>query len=235
MATAGLLARWWSWRVPLFAVAALAPVVLAGLRGLPEPGKVAGPQAIGRILHGHRGLLALFVFALFEGAAMLGFFTFFAPALAAHGASSALAGVVVGVYGVATAAGSWLIGRLPARLVPRLPLITGASAMVAGYLTAAASQTVPAIVAASVLLGLAFALFHSTFQTWVTQLVPPARGLVTSVFVSCVFTGAGLGSAWGSGLAGRHAFGTLFAAAAVLAGSVGVIGTFARLRYRSGP
>jgi predicted MFS family arabinose efflux permease len=234
MAAAGLLARWWSWRLPLFVVAGLAPAVLIGLRRLPEPEMVAGPSAIRRLLRCHPALLALFVFALFEGAAMLGFFTFFAPALEAHGASSTAAGVVVGVYGLATAAGSWLIGRLPARLVPRLPLIAGGAAMVAGYLVAATAQTAVTILAASVLLGLAFSLFHSAFQTWATQLVPPARGLVTSVFASCVFTGAAAGSAWAGGLAARHAFGTLFATAAILAAAVSVVGIIARLRYRPG-
>jgi predicted MFS family arabinose efflux permease len=166
---------------------------------------------------------------------MLGFFTFFAPALEAHGTSSAAAGAVVGVYGLATAAGSWLIGWLPARLVPRLPLIAGGAAMVAGYLMAATAQTAVTILAASVLLGLAFSLFHSAFQTWATQLVPPARGLVTSVFAACVFTGAAAGSARAGGLAARHAFATLFATAAILAAAVSVAGIIARLRYRPEP
>src|SRR5262249_61634635 len=93
-------------------------------------------------------MASLLVFALFEGAAILGFFTFFAPALQAHGASSAVAGLVVGVYGGATAAGSWLLGRLPQRLIPRLPLIVGGAAMVAGDLTAAMAPTTRAVAAA---------------------------------------------------------------------------------------
>ena len=234
MAAAGLLARWGSWRLPLLVVAGVAPVILMRMRGLPEPEKATGSPAIWQVLRRNPALLVLFAFALFEGAAMLGFFTFFAPALQARGASTAVTGVVMGSYGVATTAGSWLIGRFPDRLVPRLPLIAGATAMVAGYLAAAVSQATVTILAASVLLGLAFALFHSAFQTWVTQLVPQARGLVTSLFVSCVFTGAAVGSAWAGGLAARHAFGTIFLAAAVLAAAVGVTGSIARLRYQPG-
>lgn len=232
MATAGLLARWWSWRLPLLVVAGVAPLILMRMRGLPESGQAAGSPAIRRLLRRNPVLLILFAFGLFEGAALLGFFTFFAPALQARGASASVAGAVMGGYGVATAAGSWLLGRFPDRLVPRLPLIAGGTAMVAGYLIAAVSQATATILAASVLLGLAFSLFHSAFQAWVTELVPAARGLVTSLFVSCVFTGAAVGTAWAGGLAARHAFGAIFAAAAVLAAAVSATGIIARLRYQ---
>jgi len=232
MATAGLLARWWSWRLPLLVVAGVAPLILIRMRGLPESGQAAGSPPIRQLLRRNPVLLVLFAFGLFEGAALLGFFTFFAPALQARGASASVAGAVMGGYGVATAAGSWLLGRLPDRLVPRLPLIAGGTAMVAGYLIAAVSQATVTILAASVLLGLAFSLFHSAFQAWVTQLVPVARGLVTSLFVSCVFTGAAVGTAWAGGLAARHAFGAIFLAAAVLAAVVSATGIIARLSYQ---
>jgi predicted MFS family arabinose efflux permease len=229
MAAAGLLGRWASWRVLLLAIAALAPVIAAGMRGLPEPPKASAPPTIRQVLRGSPALAAVLVFALLEGAAMLGFFPLFAPALQAHGASSAAAGLVVGVYGGATAGGSWLLGRLHPRLIPRLPLITGGAAMVAGYLTAAIAQTTWTVLAASALLGVSFALFHSTFQTWATQLLPAARGVVTSLFVSAVFTGAAAGTAWASGLESRHAFAALFTVAAALAGVVAVTGTVVRL------
>lgn len=61
-------------------------------------------------------------------------------------------------------------------------------------------------------------------STWATQLLPAARGVVTSLFASSVFTGAA------AGLESHHAFGTLFTIAAVLAGVVAVAGTAARLR-----
>lgn len=108
--------------------------------------------------------------------------------------------------------------------------ITGGAAMVAAYLVVAVTVATWTVLVAGALLGISFALFHSTFQTWATQLVPAARGAVTSLFVSAVFTGAAVASAWASGLETRHAFGTLFAVAAALAGAVGVAGTIARLR-----
>lgn len=231
MATAGLLARWWSWRLPLLVVACAAPLILVRMRGLPEPGKAAGSPSIRQVLRNNPLLPGLFAFGLFEGAALLGSFTFFGPSLQARGASGSVAGAVMGGYGVATAAGSWLLGRLPDRLVPRLPMIAGGTAMVAGYLIAAICQATVTILAASVLLGLAFSLFHSAFQAWVTQLVPAARGLVTSLFVSCVFSGAAIGTAWGSGLAARNDFGAIFLATAALAAAVSVTGIFARLRH----
>jgi hypothetical protein len=57
-------------------------------------------------------------------------------------------------------------------------------------------------------------------------------GLAFSLFVSCVFTGAAVGTAWAGGLAARHAFGAIFVAAAVLAAAVSATGIIARLRYQ---
>jgi predicted MFS family arabinose efflux permease len=232
MVLAGMLGRWTSWRMALLAIALLAAAAAAGLRRLPEPPKAAGQPTIRHVIRQSPALLGLLVFALFEGAAVLGFFTFFAPALQAHGGSSAVAGLVTSVYGAATAGGSWLLGRLPQRLIPRLPLITGGAAMAGGYLIVAIAQTTWTVLAASALLGVSFALFHSTFQTWATQLVPAARGLATSLFVSAVFTGAAAASALASGLQPRYTFGSLFAIAAALASAVGITGTIVRLRSR---
>jgi predicted MFS family arabinose efflux permease len=234
---AGMLARWASWRIPLLAFTVLAPVALLISRGLPEqarPAPTAGRRAEksgGRHLPGgRRALIALLVFALFEGAAMLGFFTFFASVLEARGSSSAVAGLVTGAYGLATVAGSWLVARLPGRLVPLVPLTAGGTALVSGYLTAAITQSGPAMLVASALLGLAFALFHSTFQTWATQLHSAVRGTVTALFVSCVFTGAAVVSVLAGGLAARHAYTSLFGIAAGLSAIVVVAGSAARLR-----
>jgi hypothetical protein len=47
-----------------------------------------------------------------------------------------------------------------------------------------------------------------------------------------VFTGAAVGTAWAGGLAARHAFGTIFLAATVLAAAVSATGIIARLRYQ---
>jgi predicted MFS family arabinose efflux permease len=182
------------------------------------------------VLRGGQALAALLTFALFEGAALLGFFAFLAPTLEARGASTAVAGVVVGVYGAAAIAGSVLLGRLPSHLIPAVPLVTGGAAMVAGYGLVAIAQNPATVLAASAMLGLTFALFHSTFQTWATQIVPLARGMVTALFVSCVFLGAAAGSAWASGLQARHAFSTLYSIAAALAAVVSTAGIAARLR-----
>jgi predicted MFS family arabinose efflux permease len=133
----------------------------------------------------------------------------------------------------AVIAGSRLLGMLPARLVPLVPMITGGVTMIAGYAVLAAAQTTATVLLASALLGLTFSLFHSAFQTWATQLLPTARGTVTSLFVSCVFVGAAASSAWAGRLASRHAFSQLFAAASVLAGVVAATGIATRLRSRS--
>ncbi|MFD1662077.1 MFS transporter [Streptomyces caeni] len=233
MAASGLLAQWVGWRAPLLLVAVPAAVLSIQLRDLAEPPRSAERTSLLQVLRSSPATRALMVFALAEGAAMLGFFPFLAPMLESRGSSTAVAGTVVGVYGIATVAGSRLLGTMPARLAPRLPLIAGGLAMVVGYLIISLSQGIAPVLATAALLGFSFSLFHSTFQTWATQLLPNARGVVTSLFVSAVFTGAALASLWGGGLESRHAYHELFAIATALAGAVGIIGTIARLRHPS--
>jgi predicted MFS family arabinose efflux permease len=232
MIVSGLLGEYASWRAWLFLVAIAAPVAGMKLRGLAEPADRRGGGRHWAALLRDPVVLGLLGYALVEGAAMLGFFTFFPSVLEAHGASSAIAGTVVSTYGIAALGGARLLARLPQKLVPQVPLGAGGGALVAGYALVAANQSVPAVLTASLLMGASFSLFHSTFQTWATQLRSEARGLVTSLFVSCVFTGAGLGTLLASPFVARHAYGLVFSAAAVLAATVSTVGAAARLRYK---
>lgn len=228
MLLAGLFAQW-SWRLPLVVCALLAPLVRHRLRGLPEPPRANARPSIGHILRRNPLLLALLAFGLLDGAAVLGMWTFFAPALHNHGASSLVTGTVMSVYGMATLAGAQLLRRLPTALVPRVPLVAGGAAMIAGYAAVATTTSPASVLTASALLGLSFTLFHSTFQTWATELLPAARGVVTSLFAGSVFTGAAATTVAAAPLAAEDAFPTLFTTAAALSTAVAVLGTAARL------
>jgi predicted MFS family arabinose efflux permease len=163
---------------------------------------------------------------------ILGFLTFLAPALEARGHSSAVAGLVVAVYGLATVGGAQVVKRLVGRVSPTAFLIGGGGALVGAYLVAALTQDIPGIFTASVLIGIAFSSFHSTVQTWATELAPEARGTATSLFVTAVFTGAALATFGAGGLAAAGRFGVLFLVAVAIALPVVVIGAIARSRYR---
>lgn len=103
--------------------------------------------------------------------------------------------------------------------------------LLAGYLTAAAAQTVPAILAASVLAGGAYAFMQSTFQTWATDVVPEARGTATALFATAIFTGAALATSAVAGLASANRYSTLFVIGALLTLPVLIVGSLARWRY----
>lgn len=233
---AGLLAGAGAWRVVFVIPAVIALVVAATLGRLPE--SLSGERGGGPVVQLGRVLsqpwaVFLVALAVVEGVAMLGFLTFLAPALQAHGVSAGVAGLVVATYGVSVAGGMQLLKRSLRRtaLTPAGLIALGGALLVVGYLTAAQDQAVGNILVASVLVGLAFCFLHSTLQTWATEVAPEARGTATSLFVTGVFSGAALGTAAVSGLADAQRYGTLFLVAAAVALPVTVVGSLARARY----
>jgi predicted MFS family arabinose efflux permease len=186
-------------------------------------------QVAGVLRHGWA--LFLLAVAVLVGAVMFGFVTYLAPALEASGQSPAIAGVVVASYGlsvlVCTRAFRFVARRAPAALI----LAGGAAMLLVGYLVAAAVQTVPAILTASVLAGGAYAFMQSTFQTWATDVVPEARATAASLFATAIFAGAALATAGVAGLAGAHRYTSLFLIAAVVTLPVLIVGTVGRWRY----
>jgi predicted MFS family arabinose efflux permease len=231
---AGVLAEFASWRLAFVVPAVAAPVLALLFARLPESlgsGRRSGAIAQIRSLLARRWVVFLLIFALAEGAVILGFLTFLAPALEGSGESSAVAGLVVAVYGVATVGGAQAVKRLVGRVPPSAFLLGGGSLLIAAYLVAALSQDIPGIFIASVLVGIAFSSFHSTVQTWATEVAPDARGTATSLFVTAVFTGAALATFGASGLAAAGRFGALFLIAGAITVPVVVVGTIARARY----
>lgn len=237
---AGLIGHFTTWRL-MFAVVGLLSLVLAAIIGrLPESlgeERGAGPLTQLRRVVRHPWALFLFALAAAEGAVILGLFTFLAPALEAQGESAAVAGAVVATYGVAVFVATQAVKQLVGRnsITPPRLIAIGGLVLVAAYLVAATSQTVPNIVVASVLIGMAFAFLHSTLQTWATEVVPEARGTAISFFVTGVSTGAAIGTAAAGGLAGDARFGLLFLIAAVAAVPVAAVASVARARYSEGP
>jgi predicted MFS family arabinose efflux permease len=228
---AGLLAHYATWRIVFLLPALCALGLSIMLRWVPEsaPGGGAGPMATLRRLARERWLLFLCPVAVLEGAAILGNLTFLAPALEAHGANPALAGLVVAAYGVAVLGGTQLVKRV--RLRPHAMLLGGGMLLVAGYASAAVDQHVPGILVANLLAGLAYATMHSTFQAWATEAVPEARGAATAMFVTAAFVGAGIGTSALAPLTQSGRWTLLFAIAAAATVPVAVIGAAGRRRF----
>ncbi|HAC45840.1 MAG TPA: MFS transporter, partial [Chloroflexi bacterium] len=110
----GFFARYLSWRL-VFGVAAVIAAVLAVAMGrLPESNarpSTGGPIAQLRQAFHRPWARFLILFAIPEGAMVLGFLVYFAPALEATGTNAALAGLVVATYGAAVLAGTRVIKR----------------------------------------------------------------------------------------------------------------------------
>jgi MFS family permease len=232
---AGLFAHFWTWRLAFVLPAVLALGLGFAFRWLPEPaGRQPGLGPAGQLGRVLREPWAVFLIAisLVEGAAMLGFLTFLAPALEAGGQNAAAAGLATAAYGLAALGFTRVVRRVAATVRAFWLILAGGGLLVGCYGLAAVSQQITAIVAASVLAGGAYAVMHSTFQTWATEVVPGARGTAAALFATGAFAGAGLGTLVVSGLAGEHRFAALFIAAAVVTVPVVGIGAAARWRFR---
>jgi predicted MFS family arabinose efflux permease len=231
---AGLTAHVLTWRVFFLIPGAIALGVAIALRRVPESLVTRSNQSPLRQVAGvlrHGWALFLLAVAVLVGAVMFGFVTYLAPALEASGQSPAIAGVVVASYGlsvlICTRIFRFVARRTPAALI----LAGGAVMLLLGYLVAAAAQSVPAILTASVLAGGAYAFMQSTFQTWATDVVPEARATAASLFATAIFAGAALATSGVAALASANRYANLFMIAAIVTVPVLIIGTVGRWRY----
>jgi MFS family permease len=236
---AGIIAEVLSWRV-MFVLTGLAAVVLAlRLGALPEPPREHhGGTFLRPVGYVGRSPITLFVLlcALAEGAVLLGTITLLPPAMEHAGASTTIAGIVTGVYGVSVFAFSAFVGRISQRWHASRLITIGALAAVAACLVLTASQEVIAGVVAAVLLGLAWTAMHSTLQTWATEVLPTARATVVSFFAGSLFVGSSFAAVVASGLTDQGRYGVLFAACAALAVPLGLGAAIVRTRWhRTGP
>jgi predicted MFS family arabinose efflux permease len=232
---AGLLTHLVNWRPAILLVAVAGPLLAVLYGRLPETGPgLAGPSAAYRLrrVFGEGWLRFLIAFTFVEGAAMVGFFNFFNAALQVHGKSIVVAGLVTSTYGLAAVTGGVAVRMLDTRLSGTAMFGGGLLLLLLGYLIAAGSQGIAAILLASMLSGSALAVGQSALQAWVLAATPPeVRGTAASLVACAVFTGAAVSTAVAGGLASSGNFGALFGLAAAVTALVTVVGTVARARF----
>ncbi|MFR9790218.1 MFS transporter [Streptomyces sp. MB22_4] len=232
---AGALAHHVGWR-PVFALPGLVAACLAvALRRLPEPPRAA-PGALltpFKVVLSSRRQWYVMAVAAGEGAVLLGFLTYIAPALEAQGASATLAGAVSALYGVGSMAAARLVKRLVARWTPVCLIVVGGAQTAVAFGLAAAGLSVPALVGCALLLGGGWSFLHSTIQAWATALSPAARATGVAMFGVALYLGSALASAFAAGPAERHAYAGLFLTAAVLSVPLTVAAAVGRARYRN--
>ena len=233
---AGIVADVLSWRL-MFVLTGLAAVALAAWLGaLPEPHREHRHTSfVVPMRQVARSPVTLFVLlcAMAEGAILLGTITLLPPAIENAGASTTVAGLATGVYGVSVFVFSAFVGRISQHWPPGRLILLGAVAAVLACAILAARQQVAAGVAAAVLLGLAWTAMHSTLQTWATEVLPAARATVVSFFAGSLFVGSSLAAVIASGLTDQGRYGVLFAVGAVLAVPLGLAAALARGRWPS--
>jgi MFS family permease len=232
---AGSLTQLIGWRAPLVVVAVAAPAVAVWCGRLPEavpPSRsVTVGERLGQAVAGG-WLRFLIAFLFIEGAAMIGFYSFFNASLQVNGDSALIAGAVTSSYGAAAICGGLTVRALHERASPAAMFGGGVLLLTIGYGVAAAAQTVTTILIASICAGFALALAQSTVQAWVLHVAPAdVRGTATSLVACSVFTGAAIGVAALGGVAGSHEFRALFLVAAAVSVVVGIVGTVALTRY----
>jgi predicted MFS family arabinose efflux permease len=232
----GLAAYLDGWRIA-FATPALAGAALAVLLArLPEPKALSEQKRegllvqVGRVLV-HPWALVVVGIALVEGAVILGFLTFLAPSLESVGFSPAVAGMAVGLYGLAVLGWTRAVKLVANRLGASALILIGASMLMLGYASGAAGPSLASVSAAAVLVGGAFAFMHSTLQTWATEVVPEARATMISLFAGALFAGSAVATMAAAPLAETGSFNMLFALGAMAAVPLGLFAGLARHRY----
>src|ERR687890_216820 len=224
------------WRIA-FAAPAIAGAALAVmLVRLPEPKAFSEQKREGPLVQAGRVLVqpwALIVvgIALVEGAVILGFLTFLAPSLESAGFSPAVAGLAVGLYGLAVLGWTRAVKLVANRLGASALILIGAGMLSLGYASGAVGQSLASVSAAAIFVGGGFAFMHSTLQTWAIEVVPEARATVVSLFAAALFAGSGVATMAAAPLAEAGSFDLLFALGALVAVPLGLFASLARHRY----
>ncbi len=217
-----------SWRVGFAASAAITILaLLMQLRYARDP--VEAPRALRAFTRSIRITVSatwprvVALLALFEGAVLIGFLTFFPAAIEEGGASGRVAGLVVALYGVAIVLASRPARRLAAYLPRPVSLAGGILCAGAGLAVAASSTSIPTMAIATVLVSMGFALVHPLIQQWATIVIPSHRATAVGLFATALFVGTAVTTQAVAPLLDTIGFGWVFGAGAVLAGVLAVM------------
>ncbi|MFI1073011.1 MFS transporter [Streptomyces puniciscabiei] len=231
---AGALAHYLTWRLVFALPGVLAAYLAVALRRLPEPlrarsGSLPAPF---RVVLSSRWQWYVMAVAMLEGAVLLGFLTYLAPALEAHGVPTTLAGAVAALYGVGSMAAAQVVKRLVGQWSPAGLIVAGGVQMALAYLLAGYSQSTGALVVVAPLLGGGWSFMHSTIQSWATALSPAARATGVAMFGVALYAGSAMAGGLAAATAQAHHYRPLFWLAALLTVPLTVAAAVGRARWR---
>lgn len=207
-AAGGYIGAEFGWRTVFVVVGAFH--LVAGIAMLTElkldpkaqPASAPGANSFRAMLEGSRKILArpfvrvMLIAVFLEAFGMYGAFAYVGADLVHRlGASFAVSGLVLAVFGAGALSYSFSARWLLSRLGERGLVLLGGAIIAAGFTLLAIAPSLALAVPSLVLLGLGFYMFHNTLQTNATQMAPEARGLAVSLFAFCLFIGQSIGVA----------------------------------------
>lgn len=221
MGIGGAIAYFFDWRGVFIVYASVAVIIAISLsRGL----KVAAGECETRdpnapmlkpylSLLGHGPSIRTYLVILFEGAFLLGSFSFLGAILAAR---FQLSFMVVGGVMTAFGVGAIVGGRTSARVASRLGRVR---TVTAGLLLTATANGLVFLGQSSLLvttlgillLGFGFMTAHSTLITVATEFAARARGTAMSLVTFAFMVGGAIGTQLGGRIAGVASFNTMYA------------------------
>ena len=230
---AGAVAEWASWRWIFVGFAIGGGVLTIILARLPEPDHGHDERIIpqlGRIVRSP-WMLGLYVFTILEGTLLIGIYNFLPQALEQVGEGVFISGLVTAGFGVAVIIVSQGMKLFVSWVKPWVLMLAGGAFAVCAFIVLALWITPGSVLAGAVMLGVAWALAHTTLQTWITDAATPARPMGLTFFSISLMLGGSIGAALGQAAVDRQGFPMLFAgaiAASVIFAATGGIG---RARY----
>jgi MFS transporter, YNFM family, putative membrane transport protein len=204
-------------------VAGIAMLAELRLNPAAQPIGAPGANSFRAMLDGLRKILVrpfvrvMLVAVFLEAFAMYGAFAYIGADLVHRlGASFALAGLVLAVFGAGALSYSFSARWLLTRFGERGLVMLGGAIIAAGFGLLAVAPSLGLAIPAMILLGLGFYMFHNTLQTNATQMAPEARGLAVSVFAFFLFIGQSIGVALAAPIVDRYGAPPIYLAAAIL-------------------
>lgn len=218
-AVAGLLATFVGWQVVFVLPPIAAILVLVAFRRLSEPERVPVPHLFAPLALGSRSGWGWFVYCLafLEGAALLGPLTFLAPALQTDGMDAARAGLITAGFGAVVLVFTRVVRAVSGRIPIEVLMVAGGVALALGPALVAWRVDPVTVFGAAAFYGVAWAVLHTSLQTWATLVVPAARGTAVALFSAMLFFGSAVSTALASAPAQHGNWRAIFAAAVALA------------------
>lgn len=156
--------------------------------------------------------LVIYIIVLFEGAFLLGSFSFFGGFVKkVFELNNFLIGIIMTAFGIMALIAGRKAGVIASRIGRKKTAVIGLSfAFIADLLLAFMGSSLPVVVVAIGIMGCGFMMAHSTFLTMATEFAAKARGIAMSLVAFCFMGGGGVGTAIGGRIVASNSFESLF-------------------------